>query len=72
MSTAGKNYRTVLDVHGQYNNSQLIHDRNLTSDGLKSFSSVLSQLIDIRDGYKKCDGLSCDDVNAFILDLCTN
>ena len=31
MSTAGKNYRSVLDVNGQYNNNQLIHDWNLTS-----------------------------------------
>ena len=35
MSTAGKNYRSVLDVNGQYNNSHLIHDWNLTSEGLK-------------------------------------
>ena len=74
MSTAGKNYRPVLDVNDQYNNSQLIHDWNLTSDRLENLTSVLSELhvIDIRDGYKKCDGLICDDVNAFILDLCTN
>ena len=38
----------------------------------KKLTSVLSKLIAIRDGYKKCDGLTCDDVNAFILDLCTN
>ena len=40
MSTAGKNYRSVLDVNGQYNNSQLIHDWNLTSNRLKSLISV--------------------------------
>ena len=51
--------------------SQLTHDWNLTSDRLKNWSSVLSELIDIRDGYKECDGLTCDDINAFILDLCT-
>ena len=72
MSTAGKDYRSLLDVNGQYNNSQLIHDCNLTSDRLKKLTSVLSELIDIRDGYKECDGLACDDINAFILDLCTN
>ena len=65
MSTAGKNYRSVLDVNGQYNNNLLIHDWNLTSNRLK-------KIIDIRDGYKECDGLTCDDINAFILDLCTN
>ena len=73
MSTAGKNYRSVLDVNGQYNNNQLIHVYwNLTSNRLKILTSVLSELIDIRDGYKECDGLTCDDINAFILDLCTN
>ena len=35
-------------------------------------TSALSELIDIRDGYKECDGLTCDDINASILDLCTN
>ena len=72
MSTSGKSYMSVLDVNGQYNNSQLIHDWNSTSDRLKNLTSVLSELIDIRDGYKECDGLICDDINAFILDLCTN
>ena len=52
MSTAGKNYRSVLDVNCQYNNNQLIHDWNLTSNRLKNLTSVLSELIDIRDGYK--------------------
>ena len=65
MSTAGKNYRSVLDVNGQYNNNLLIYDWNLTYNRLK-------KIIDIRDGYKECDGLTCDDINAFILDLCTN
>ena len=64
MSTAGKNYRSLLDVYGQYNNNQLIHDWNLTSNRLKNQTSVLSELIDIRDGYKECDGLTCDDINA--------
>ena len=72
MSTAGKNYRSVLDVNGQYNNNQLIHDWNLTANKLKNLTSTLSELTDIRDGYKECDGLTCDDVNAFILDSCTN
>ena len=58
----------------QYNNSQLIHDWNLTCDRLKNLTSVLSKLIDIRDGYKKCDGLACDIcfLFSFILELCTN
>ena len=72
MSPTGKNYRSVLDVNGQYNNSQLIHDWNKTSDRLKSLTSVLCELVDIRDGYKECDGLTCKNNNAFILDLCIN
>ena len=72
MSSAGKNDWSLLDVNGQYNNSQLIHNWNLTSNRLKNLISVLSELIDIRDGYKECDGLTCDDITAFILDLCTN
>ena len=43
--TTGKHYRSVLDVNGQYNNSQLIHNWNLTSDRLKNLTSVLSELI---------------------------
>ena len=33
---------------------------------------IILYFIDIRDGYKECDGLNCDDIHAFILDLCTN
>ena len=45
MSTAGKNYRSVLDVNGQNNNNdnQLIHDWNLTSNRLKNLTSALSK-----------------------------
>ena len=46
-----------------------MHDWNLTSDRLKKMTSVLNKLIDIRDGYKECGRLTCDDINAFILDL---
>ena len=49
-----------------YNNSQLIHDWNLTSYRLKNLTSVLSELIGIRDGYKECDGLTCDDIIIII------
>ena len=49
-----------------------MHDWNLTSDRLRKMTSGLSELIDIRDGYKECDRLTCHDNNAFILDLCTN
>ena len=51
-----------------------MHDWNLTSDSLKNLTSVLSKLlvIGLRDGYKECNGLTCNDINAFILELCTN
>ena len=63
---------SVLDVNIQYNNSQLIHDWNLTSDLLENLTGVLNELIDIRGGYKECDRLTKGDINAFILDLSTN
>ena len=47
----------IIGVNGQYNNNQLIHDRNLTSNRLKNLTSVLIELIYIRDGYKECNGL---------------
>ena len=31
MSTAGNNYKSVVDVNGQNSNSQLLHDWNLKS-----------------------------------------
>ena len=43
-----------------------------TSARLKKLTTVLSELIDIRDGYKECDGLTRVEINAFILYLCTN
>ena len=38
MSTTGKYYKSVIDVNGHYNNSQLIHYWNLTSDRLKNLT----------------------------------
>ena len=52
MFTVSKNSRSVLDVNGQHNNTHLLHDWDLTSDRLKTLILVLSELIDIRDGYK--------------------
>ena len=47
----------------------MIHDCNITSDRLKNLTSLLSELMDIRKSYKKCDELTCNDINALIFDL---
>ena len=55
LSTAGKNYRSVLDSDGHYNNRQKGIDWDSTFKNLKSIFCALRKLIDIKDGYIKCN-----------------
>ncbi len=45
---------------------------NTISRELRSNVSVLSDIIDIRDGVKECDSICKDDVLFIIDDICIN
>ena len=32
---------------------------------------ILKELIDVKDGYKECIGFSSQEIDVFMLDLCT-
>ena len=51
MSTAGKNYRSVLDANGDYNNNQTVTSWQYTCESIKESIRTLRELIDVRDGY---------------------
>ena len=71
MSTAGKNYRSVLDANGDYNNNQTVTSWQYTCESIKKSIRALRELIDVRDGYSECIGFTSDEIDEFILALCT-
>ena len=71
MSTAGKNYRSVLDANGDYNNNQTVTSWQYTCEIIKESIRTLRELIDVRDGYSECIGFTSDEIDEFILALCT-
>ena len=50
MSTAGKNYRSVLDANGDYNTNQMVTSWQDTCESIKESIRTLGKLIDVRDG----------------------
>ena len=75
MSTAGKNYRSVLDAnhynYNHYNANQMITSWQYTCESIKESIRTLRELIDVRDGYSECIGFTSDEIDEFILALCT-
>ena len=69
MPTAGKNYRSVLDANGDYNTNQMVSSWQYTCESIKE--SIRRELIDVRDGYSECVGFTSDEIDEFILALCT-
>ncbi len=39
---------------------------------MKECVNVMKEMIDIRDGFKQCYILSCDDIDFIIEDICIN
>ena len=73
MSTADKNYRSVLDANGDYNTNQMVTSWQYTCESIKESitSRTLRELFDVRDGYSECIGFTSDEIDEFILALCT-
>ena len=71
MSTVGKNYRSVLDANGDHNTNQIVTSWQDTCESIKESIRTLRELIDVRDGYSECIGFTNDEIDEFILALCT-
>ena len=71
MSTAGKNYRSVLDANGDYNINQTVIVWQYTCESIRESIRALRELIDVRGGYSECIGFTSDEIDEFILALCT-
>ena len=71
MSTAGNNYRSVLDANGDYNTTcnEMVTSRQDTCESIKESIRTLRELIDVRDGYSECIGFTSDEIDEFILTL---
>ena len=68
---AGKNYRSVLDANGDYNNNQTVTSWQYTCESITESIRTLRELIDVMDGYSGCIGFTSDEIDEFILALCT-
>ena len=71
MSAAGKNYRSLIDDDGECSNSSSVMRWTISSKAIENTVSTRRELIDIRDGYKECIEFSLQELNVFLLDLCT-
>ena len=58
MSTAGKNYRSVLDANGDYNTNQMVTSWQYTCKCIIESIRLLRELIDVWDGYSECIGFT--------------
>ena len=54
MSTAGKNYRSVLDANGDDNNNETITSWHDTCESIKVSIRTLKELIDVRNDAICC------------------
>ena len=71
MSAAGKNYRSLIDDDGECSNSNSVMKWTISSKAIENTDSTIRELIDVRDGYKECIGFLSQELNVFMLDLCT-
>ena len=71
MSTAGKNYRSVLDANGNDNTNQKVTSWQCKCESIKESIRTLRELIDVRDERSECIGFTSDEMGKFILALCT-
>ena len=71
MSDAGKNYRSLIDDDGECNSSPSVMQWTISSKAIENTVSTIRELIDIRDGYEECIGFSSQELDVFMLDLCT-
>ena len=70
MSAAGKNYRSLIDDDGECSNCSVMK-WTISSKPIENTVSTIRELIDVRDGYKECIEFSSQELNVFMLDLCT-
>ena len=50
---------------------QMVTSWQNTCESIKESIRTLRELIDVRDGYSECIGLTSDEIDEFILALCT-
>ena len=71
MSATCKNYRSLIDDDGECSNSSRVMKWTISSKAIENTVSTIRELIAVRDGYKECIWFSSQELNVFMLDLCT-
>ena len=67
MSAAGNNYRSLIDNAGECSNSSSVKKWTISSKAIEKTVLTIRELIDVRE----CIGFSLQELNVFMLDLCT-
>ena len=70
MSAAGKTYRLFTDDDGECNNSRSVMRWANSRKAIENAISTITKLI--RDGYMECIRFSSQELDVFMLDLCTS
>ena len=60
-----------LDANGDYNTNQMVTSWQNTCESIKESIKTLRELIDVRDGYSESTEFTSDEIDEFILALCT-
>ena len=61
----------LIDDDGECSSSSSVMKWTISSKAIENTVSTIKELIDVRDGYKECIGFSSQELNVFMLDLCT-
>ena len=72
ISAAGKNYRSLIDDDDdECNNSCTVMKWTNIRKTMENTTTTITELIDIRDGYMECIVFSSQELDVFMLVLCT-
>ena len=61
----------MLDANGIYNINQMVTSWQNTCESITELIRMLRELINVRDGYSECIGFTGEEIDEFILALCT-
>ena len=60
-----------MDANGDYNTTETVTSWQYTCESIKKSIRTLRDLIGVRDEYSDCIGFTSDEIDEFILTLCT-
>ena len=62
---------SLINDDGECSSSSSVMKWTISSKAIENTVSTIRELIEVRDGYKECIGFSTQELNVFMIDLCT-